>query len=544
MKYLIVLLIPFVALAVLLSDCGSGDRKTSNADSTNQQSGELYTCPMHPSVISDRPGACPVCGMALVRRSAQKELTESERNSLQTVSLSTAQRIMANVAVVPAERRAMTNRVEAVGVVDFAEPLRAKVSARFRGRIEKLIAASTGTTVRKGAPLFEIYSPALYTTQQEYLVALAVARTGDESQAKLSAAARERLLVNYGMTEGQIEELTRRGAARATMPFLSPAGGTIIRKQVTEGQYVDEGDAMYELADLSLVWIYLEVSEEDIRFVKTGQQVVFETDTYPGEEFKGAVTFIDPVLTSETRTIRVRAQVANPSGRLKPRMYVRAKVSSRATGALAVPVDAVVRTGLRNVVWVETRPNTFAPRDVVTGARSDGYYEIVSGLQEGELVAASGGFLIDSESLLSSPMETASDIEAAGQKSIGQKQGSSADMAANNVKTTGADNQKKETTATRGEKTASAGKVKIVRVMVDAEYTPSTITAVAGQRLRIVFNRLNDDACSEEVVFKDFGIRKKLAPNAETTVEFTPSKAGTFKFACGMDMMKGKLIVK
>ena len=519
MKYSTILLIPILTLSMLLITCTS--RETPDENSGAMKSKEVYTCPMHPTVIRDRPGDCPVCGMALVRRSEQKEMTAEEQEALRAVSLSPAQRIMANIVTVPAEQRVLARQVNAVGVVDFAEPLQAWVSARFRGRVDKLLVSSTGAAVRKGQPLLEMYSPELFTAQQEYLSSLAGSRTGAAMQEQLAASGREQLHRHYGLSDEQISAIERTGKPLPTISFLAPISGTVIRKQVVEGQYVDEGASLYQLADLSRVWVYLEVSELDVRFISVGQVVKLSTDVYPGETIQGRVSFIDPTITAETRSVRVRTEIPNPGGKLKPQMYMRAVVETRAGSSVTVPVDAVVQTGRRSVVWVEVSENMFEPRDVVLGNRSGGYYEITSGLMDGEMVAATGGFLLDSESLLQSPASAAS-----------------ADGAMSDVHAE-ASQEMSNAENSRGESGSRP-----VRVTVDAKYSPAMITAVKGQPLSIAFFRRSKGACSEEVVFKDFGIRKPLALNKETMVTFTPDKRGTFRFTCGMNMMEGTLVVK
>jgi Cu(I)/Ag(I) efflux system membrane fusion protein len=192
--------------------------------------------------------------------------------------------------------------------------------------------------------------------------------------------------------------------------FHSPIHGTVISKEVQEGQYVDEGMVLYRLADLTKVWIYLDVYEKDIRSIKVGTSVSCTSDTYPNERFRGKVTFIEPVINEETRTVRVRMELNNPNGKLKPNMFVQANIDVPFAGIILVPTSAIIATGKRSVVWVEVKPNVFEPRDVVVGMSSDTQSEILSGLNEGEQVAVSGGFLIDSESALRQP--TAADPHA------------------------------------------------------------------------------------------------------------------------------------
>jgi Cu(I)/Ag(I) efflux system membrane fusion protein len=373
---------------------------------------EYYTCPMHPSVISDRPGACPICGMSLVKRSSEGKASEGDIESLKAVSLSPTQRVMANVSTAPARRRAFEYAINAVGVIDYAEPFQAKVSARFRGRIEKLYVNFTGEVVRKGQPLFEMYSPDLVSAEREYVLAVSAITSPQEpgadpaqkAQAEAMVnAARERLRVHYGMTLSQIESIASTGQTNSTVTFTSPIHGTVVAKEVQEGQYVDEGILLYQLADLSKVWAYLDIYEKDIRFIKTGQTVVITADAYPGESFSGRVAFIDPTLDSQTRTARVRVELNNTSGKLKPQMFVKSETRIPVPNALVVPASALLSTGKRDVVWIEVKPNVFEPRDVVAGLGEGREVQILRGLNEGDMVATTGGFMLDSESQLQQP---------------------------------------------------------------------------------------------------------------------------------------------
>jgi Cu(I)/Ag(I) efflux system membrane fusion protein len=316
---------------------------------------------------------------------------------------------MANVSTEPVRRRAFVHTINSVGLVDYAEPSQAKVSARFRGRIEKLYVNFTGEVVRRGQPLFELYSPELVSVQREYVLARDAA--GREStgmgqngqQESLLAAARDRLRIHYGLTQQQIEAISSKREAGSTVTFYSPIHGTVISKDVQEGQYVDEGMLLYQLADLSRVWAYLDVYEKNLRFIKRGQTVRMTTEAYPGEIFTGRVAFIDPALDAQTRTVRIRVDLDNSAGKLKPQMYMQAEISITVPHALVIPSSAILSTGKRNVVWIETKPNVFEPRNVVLGTSDGTYVQILDGLHEGEMVAAKGGYMLDSESQLQEP---------------------------------------------------------------------------------------------------------------------------------------------
>jgi membrane fusion protein, copper/silver efflux system len=403
---------------VLASGCHRSAPDETRATVADASAKEYYTCPMHPSVVSDRPGACPICGMTLVKRSTAGAAAGGDVSALRGVSLSPSQRVMANVQTGPVVRRGLVHSISAVGVIDYAEPLQASVTARFRGRVEKLYVNFTGEVVRKGQALFAMHSPELVSSEHEYVLALQALAglqgpgTDTVQRAQQEAmvdAVRERLMVHYGMTPHQIESMTMAHDMGANAVFTSPIHGTVVAKEVQEGQYVDEGTLLYRLADLSKVWAYLDVYEQDFRFIKVGLSVSITADAYPGEAFHGRVAFVDPALDPSSRTIRVRVELANPSGKLKPQMYVRGDMKIPAARGLVVPASAVLATGKRNIVWVEIHPNAFEPRDVVTGVSGEGGVQILSGVHEGEQVAVQGGFLLESESQLQPPAESAAD---------------------------------------------------------------------------------------------------------------------------------------
>lgn len=366
---------------------------------------EYYTCSMHPFVRKDKPGACPVCGMALVKKTAATEMSDGDMAALEAVRLSSTQRVMANVATTVVERRMLNKEINAVGVIEVAEPNFKHISSRFPGRLEKLYLSYTGQQVKIGDPVAEVYSPEAISAQQEFLLALqsqelsktATATIANTSAELLEQARQKLVLLDL---ERLIPELEQTRKAREIVTIYSPIRGTVLKKSVDPQHYTWVGEDMYDVADLSIVWMYLEVYEKDIRFVKIGQPVHMTSDAYPNEIFTGKVTFIDPTINNETRTIRVRAEFTNSAGKLRLGLYVKAQIMIPINEALVVPTSAVLTTGRRTVVWIEVQENVFEPREVVVGAQTEAYYEVLSGLQGGEKIVITGGFLLDSESQL------------------------------------------------------------------------------------------------------------------------------------------------
>ncbi len=508
------------------------DESRSESSGEAQADSSYYTCPMHTSVHKDKPGACPICGMTLVKKSSQQDAANVSLANLKSVSLSPTQRVMANVTTATVERKTLKKELTAVGVVDFAEPNYLHISMRFAGRLDKLYLTYTGQAVHKGDPVADVYSPEAISAQQEYLLAL-------ESQEQLKNApqniaagavdlyseARQKLL-RWGFTEQQIKKLDESRQIARIFTMYSPISGTVMKKNVDPQHYAAMGEDIYDVADLSTVWIYLDMYEKDIRFVKIGQTVRVTTEAFPNESFSGRVAFIDPVLNADTRTVRVRAEFTNGSGKLKPNMYVKAAIAVPSVNALIVPASSIMATGNRSVVWVEVQPSTFEPRDVVVGSTTESYAEVLSGLGAGEQVAETGGFLIDSESSLKQP--------SSGSTHAGHEIADQSKM----------ESQRIEKAESHAETHIASDGVSEVNILVKGRYSPDVIHVKLGQPVRLKFYRDEDADCTNQVVFEGLNIRRQLPARRTTVIELTPSDTGEIGFACGMGMVRGKLIVE
>ncbi|MBI4716035.1 MAG: efflux RND transporter periplasmic adaptor subunit, partial [Nitrospirae bacterium] len=297
--------------------------------------------------------------------------------------------------------------IRAVGTMDYDERKVRRVHLRTSGWITRLHGDYTGRFVRRGDPLLTLYSPDLVTTQEEYLLArgtrdrveaapVSHVRNGAET---LAASARDRLLF-YDLTDSQIAELERRGSPEREMTLFSPIDGFITKKTALQGMYVTPETELYEIADLSTVWVYADVYEYEIPRVRTGQEAAVTLTAYPGETFHGRVTYVSPTLDPETRTVRVRTEFPNPGGRLKPGMYGDVEIRMALQKGLAVPQEAVLDSGARKIVFVDQGDGMYAPREVRLGGKVDHFYPVLSGLTPGERVVTSATFLIDSESRL------------------------------------------------------------------------------------------------------------------------------------------------
>jgi len=385
-------------LTFLFIGCSSSDKPKEKG---NKQSKEYWTCTMHPQVRMDGPGACPICGMDLIKKSGdlKDSIAENESDMDKMVTLTTKKLILANVSVVEVLNEKLHKEILAYSYLDFAEQSRKIISARVSGRVEKLFVDRTGQYIKKGEPLFDIYSPDLVQAQNDFLIALNGTQKIDNSS--LIAAARSKLEL-FGITASQINELESTHRIRNIMTFYSPISGTVIEKKVQEGIYVTEGASIYDIAELSTLWNISEINEKDLSYVKPGAIVKLYLKAYPQDEFTGKVTFIYPVVNSQTRTVKVRSEVRNAGGKLKPQMYGETLFSIDTGEGLLVPAESIIFSGNRTVVWVKASDGMFESRDVKLGDKYGGKYQVLDGLKEGEEVAASGGFLIDSESQLKS----------------------------------------------------------------------------------------------------------------------------------------------
>ncbi len=375
---------------------------------------ELWTCSMHPFIVRDKPGNCPVCGMQLIRKpdtapvpGAGAGYDASQPVMTGHITLSPTQRVMANVATAEAAEEPLDKEINAAGIVQYDQSRQAKVTAWVAGRLDRLLLGTAGSTVTRGMAVAEIYSPDLYTAQQEYLLALrsreqlkgssfqSIAENGE----LLVSSARQRLRL-LGVNEGQIARLGKTGKASVNLAVFTPYSGVVIEKMVQQGQYVNAGDALFSIADLSKVWVEAEVYENDFASVHKGLPVDITSRAYPSKTFNGKVSLVYPVLDPKTRTVRVRVELMNPDLLLKPEMFVNATIRVPLKPAILVPVTALIDTGRRQVLWVESSPGMFEPRNVEAGQRTKDKVQILSGIRSGEKVVVSGAYLIDSESQL------------------------------------------------------------------------------------------------------------------------------------------------
>ena len=462
--------------AVLVSGCGKKSQETAETPA-GAESGQLWTCGMHPEVIVDQPGNCPKCGMKLVpvkqtggqaAETAAAKSAQTDRKILYwrapmdpteiydrpgkskmgmdlvpvyegeeaagaggtiTIDPVTVQNMGVRYGKVM--RMDFSRAIRTVGEINFNEDQLYDINTKISGWIENLYVNYTGEIVQKGRPLLEIYSPDLVTTQEEYILALKTqqlvsassfesVRQGGES---LLASTRKRLLY-WDIPPAEIERLEKTGEVRKTMQLRAPAGGMVVERNVVDGAHVKSGEKLFRIADLSSVWVHASLYDYEVPWIQAGQPAEMELSYEPGKTYRGKVAYIYPYLREKARDVHVRLEFNNPDLELKPGMYVNVQLQGRIIpDALVVPSEAVIRSGRRNLVFVTRESGKFEPREIHIGEEGgpgNRYLRVLSGLLEGETVVTSAQFMLDSESRLQEAIQKMLEERRAGSPGAGQ----------------------------------------------------------------------------------------------------------------------------
>lgn len=391
----------FGLLAGWLIFGGSGSVKTH--DHTLQHveteiNGEtIWTCSMHPQIRQSEPGDCPICGMELIP-------LENDQNSdidPNAISMSPTAMQLANISTAIVGKMNPIKEVRLDGKVEADERMIYSQSSHIPGRIEKLLVNFTGEFVNEGQTIAYVYSPELVTAQEELFEAQKIA----ESQPQLFYAAKEKLK-NWKLSEKQIEEIINSGKILDEFPVLADVSGYVTTKMINLGDYVRKGETIYEIADLSKVWVLFDVYESDVRWIKKGDKVNFTVASMPGESFTANITWLDPVIDPKTRVAKARIEYNNTNEKLKPEMFVSGIVKSKLSkksSSIVVPKTAVMWTGKRSVVYVKTNSDqgvNFIMREITLGSALGDSYMVENGLMEGEEIAVNGTFSIDAAAQL------------------------------------------------------------------------------------------------------------------------------------------------
>jgi RND family efflux transporter MFP subunit len=373
----------------------------------------LYTCGMHPQVVQDHPGNCPICGMKLTP--IHREAGQSQVIAIDPV---TTQKMGIRTAIL--RRGPLRRTIRTVGVIEYDETTLADVTTKFKGWIEKLYINATGQLVMRGDPLLEIYSPDLYSAQVEYLLATDPANKSGAGDDLLKVSARTKLKF-FDISDEQIAALDRTRRPQKALRIMAPQDGFVIEKSAVVGQMVDTGARIYRLGDLGLVWVQAQIYEQDLACIKLGQEATVTLDYQPDREYRGRVTYIYPSVDEKTRTARVRMEFHNPGYFLKPGMFATVRITAElAPSALLAPDMAVLRSGEKTTVFVALEGGKFEPRTVALGAQGENdTYQVLGGLKEGERVVTSGQFMLDSESQLREAIQKMLPAKPAGQAAAG-----------------------------------------------------------------------------------------------------------------------------
>ena len=459
-KTIVMVLIASVFFALGYGIHSLKNRSAASSQPSISESRTVWTCSMHPQIREEKPGKCRLCKMDLIPITSGDEGDESEHGD-RMISFSPEAVKLMEIQTSLVERKEISHEVKLVGKIALDETRTKTITAWVPGRIDRLFVDFTGIQVSKGDHMVELYSPDLITAQAEFLQAIESIKTLDGSTELVSRsirqtleAAREKLRL-LGLTEQQITDIEKASKPLDQLTVYAPIGGVVIDKKASEGMYVKTGTPIYTIADMSTLWVLLDVYESQLPWVQYGRDVEFTTESWPGETFKGRISFVSPILDDKTRTVKVRAVVENVTGKLKPNMLVHALVTVPVTEQgpqavvslagkwicpmhgeivedtsgqcaicqmdlvpaktlghgvqtdgqmpLVVPATAVLVTGRKlekGVVYVQVEgadKPTFIGREVTLGPRAGDYYVVLSGLMEAERVVTNGNFKIDSE---------------------------------------------------------------------------------------------------------------------------------------------------
>lgn len=421
----------------------------SAMSSASESKGQIWTCSMHPNIRMNAPGKCPICEMDLIPLESSSMKMSSD--SAPIVKLSPYAEKLAEVKTVPVKREFVAENLDFSGRIEYDETRLARISARFPGRVEKLYVNYTGIPVKAGEHIAELFSPELMVLQREYLLALKSSSNSSDSllPSGILSAAKGKMRL-WGLTDSQIDAIAKRGTVSEQMTLLAPINGIVVEKNIVSGQYFKEGDPLFTISDVSHLWLILDVYESDIRFLRYGQKISFRVEAFPSDSFNGRIAYISPEMNRSTRTVPVRVNLENPSGRLRPGMLARAAVSvvldsegavqddslagkwispmhpeiikdapgncdicgmplvpaesmgytgkarNNSFAPLLIPASAPLITGKRAFVYVKHAPGEYMGHLVTLGARAGDYYTVKSGLKEGDEVVYNGNMKIDS----------------------------------------------------------------------------------------------------------------------------------------------------
>ncbi len=558
------------------TNAAAGSTQTSTTDGSGSTSGlaaydtdgdgMVYRGGMHPDIIRDEPGNCPICGMELTP-------TPVGGGSDGTVQISPVTLQNIGVRTAPVSVESLRRTVRSPGVFEANPQGMSAVSTKVGGWIDELHVDYEGARVRPGQALFDIYSPELVATQEEYLSALRTADRigGTDAGSNRLVDAAERRLAYWNVSDEQIERLRKTRTPRRTLTFYAQNGGTVSRLSVTEGEKISAGQTLMHISDLNPLWLMIDLYEQDQAWVDEGASARVELPYQPGAVIDGRVSFIYDQVDPNTRTVKARIAVANPNRELKPGMYATVILRGGESRPMPlVPQEAVVSSGEHDIVIRALGEGRFRPVPVTTGRTASGSTQILEGLDGSERVVTSAQFLIDSEARLQgalsamtsetsdAPSETAPESMDSGSMDSGSMDSGSMDSGSTDSGARSGSHDYSAHTDTAHDDTTdhdtadhdmthdSAAHGDPVEMTVGPQgFEPSTVTVPVGTASTLVFTRTTERTCATEVVIPALDIGPVDLPmNEAVSIEVTPTDSGTFTFACGMDMIRGSLVVQ
>ena len=367
-------------------------------DHSEESESQLWTCSMHPHIKQDKPGKCPICAMDLIPLMTS---SSSDTAEFGAIELSHEAAALANIQTSTVSRKNPVKEVQLYGTIQADERSLQSQTAHIGGRIERLYINFTGESVKRGERIASVYSPDLLSAQQELIEALKL----KASQPRLVEAAKDKLKL-LKLSDEQIDKIEKSGIASPAIDIIANASGIVISKMVSQGDYVQAGSVLFEVADLSRVWALFEAFESDLAFLKIGDKIEFTINAIPGKRFSGRISFIDPIIDKTTRTAKVRVETSNPGFEMKPEMYANAVVNAplrQYENEIVIPKTAVLWTGKRSIVYVKQANATspiFKLREIELGPSLGDSFVVMSGLNEGEKVVTNGVFSIDASAQL------------------------------------------------------------------------------------------------------------------------------------------------
>lgn len=536
------------------ADASASDSSASDSTSPSAQAGSssasglaaydkdgdgmVYRSGMHPDIIRDEPGNCPICGMRLT----PTPVGSGGSDGAVQISPVTLQNIGVRTAQVSVET--LTREVRSTGVFEANPQGMSAVSPKVSGWIDALHVDYEGARVRRGQALFDIYSPELVATQEEYLSAIRTAERleGEDAGSNRLVEAAKRRLAYWDISDKQIERLRETGTPQRTLTFYAQNSGVVSRLSVTEGEKISAGQTLMHISDLNPLWLMVDLYEQDLAWIDEGATAQVELPYRPGETIEGRVDYIYDRVDTNTRTVKARIAVPNPQRTLKPGMYATVRLRGGESDPLpVVPQEAVVSSGERDIVILALGDGKFRPVPVKIGRSANGGTQILDGLNGDEQVVTSAQFLIDSEARLQGALSAMTRDESSsgmsGEMTGDMNHDDHSESGDSEMEMSGMDSSEHGETDVHmdGPVAVTAGQ---------GGFSPGRIALPVGQTTTLVFTRTTARTCATEVVIPGLDIGPVNLPlNEPTEIEVTPTETGKFTFTCGMDMYRGNLVV-